>query len=434
MTPSTAPLAHLNPSIRGLKPSATIAINERSQRLRAEGRDVVRLGLGQSPFPVPDPVVDALRAHAHEKDYLPARGLPALRRAVAGYLSRAQALSVDPDLILIGPGSKELLFLLQLCHDGDLLIPAPSWVSYAPQARILGRAPIWLETDLASGLTVTAERLEAACRSEPQRSRLLILNYPGNPTDTSYGEQQLTEIAEVARRYRVLLLADEIYGELDFTGSHVSMARYYPEGTIVSGGLSKWCGAGGWRLGTFAFPSPLGGLLDAMAAVASETFTSVSAPIQHAAVRAFEGGAEIDDYLARSRTLLRALLGFGWQTLRAAGAEVCEPRGGFYLFPDFECHRATLAAHGVETSARLCERLLDETGVACLPGSDFGRPDTELTLRLALVDFDGAAALARLPGGRSGYVADQAYLERHCTPTVAGLQALAAWFKALQPG
>jgi aspartate aminotransferase len=427
---SFAPHAHLNLNVRGLKPSATIAINERSRELQRQGRTVIRLGLGQSPFPVPEVVVEALRAHAHEKDYLPAKGLPALRQAVADYLRRRHGLAFSPEHVLIGPGSKELLFLVQLTYYGDLVIPAPSWVSYAPQARILGRQLTWLPTDPTSGLGVTPERLEAACRDDPDRGRLLILNYPGNPTGTSYGPRQLQEIAEVARRYRILLLSDEIYGELEFSGEHQSIARYYPEGTIVSGGLSKWCGAGGWRLGVFAFPEGLARLADNMAAVASETFTAVSAPIQYAAVRAFQGGPEIDDYLARSRAVLDGLLHYGWRALLKAGAEVCEPRGGFYLFPDFEAHRAELARAGIDGAGALCERLLEDTGVACLPGSDFGMAPQSLSIRLALVDFDGAAALSGVPVNANGYRADTTFLRRYCEPTVRGVDALCQWIEA----
>jgi len=427
----TPPHAGLHANVRGLQASATIAINERSRALQAAGHTITRLGLGQSPFPVPEAVVEALRTHAHEKDYLPARGLPALREAVADYLRRSQGLDFSAEHVLIGPGSKELLFLLQLVYDGELIIPAPSWVSYAPQARILGREPRWLQTDPGSGLGVTAQRLEAACRDDPERARLLILNYPGNPTGTSYDAGQLEEIADVARRYRILLLADEIYGELTFTGVHRSIAHYYPEGTIVSGGLSKWCGAGGWRLGAFAFPAGLAGLADTMAAVASETFTSVSAPIQYAAVRAFRGGADIDDYLARSRAVLKGLLEFGWQALRSAGADVCQPRGGFYLFADFTPRRDALRRAGIDDVRRLCERLLEDTGVASLPGPDFGMPADDLSLRLALVDFDGAQALMNVPAAGGSYVADEAFLEEYCQPTIDGIRELCRWFMTL---
>src|SRR5690606_24300783 len=138
------------------------------------------------------------------------------------------------------------------------------------------------------------------------------------------------------------------------------------------------CGAGGWRLGTFVFPPGMRWLLDAMAAAASETYTSTSAPIQHAAVRAFQGGPELDEYLARSRRVLAALGQDIAARLRQAGLRCARPDGGFYLFPDFGPVRERLGARGIDTSAALCERLLQDTGVAMLPGSDFGRPEGEL--------------------------------------------------------
>ena len=130
----------INLNVRGIQPSATLRINELSNQLRAEGRDIIKLGLGQSPFPVPDRVVAALQEHAAEKDYLPVKGLKGLREAISGYINRAERMRCNWEDVLIGPGSKELLFILQLAYYGDLLIPRPSWVSYAPQARIIGRS------------------------------------------------------------------------------------------------------------------------------------------------------------------------------------------------------------------------------------------------------------------------------------------------------
>ncbi len=207
-------------------------------------------------------------------------------------------------------------------------------------------------------------------------------------------------LAQTARRHGVILLSDEIYAELHHEGRHVSIARYYPEGTIVSGGLSKWCGAGGWRLGTFTFPPGLHWLLDAMANVASETYTSTSAPIQYAAVRAFSGGAEIEAYLEQARGILSALGGYAARKLREAGVVVDTPQGAFYLFPDFSGGAERLRERGVTTSKELCSRLLEDTGVAILPGVNFGRPEDELTARIAYVDFDGAGAQAAANGGR----------------------------------
>ncbi len=418
---------HLNLNVRGLPLSATLEINELSNRLLADGRTIYKLGLGQSPFPVPQPVVEELRANAHQKDYLPVKGLMALREAVADYYGRTQGIAMGGDQVLIGPGSKELMFLLQLVYYGDLIIPTPSWVSYAPQAHIIGRHVHWLTTRAENDWLLTPEEIERHCAADPTRPRIIILNYPNNPTGLSYSEEQLEKLAEVADKYRIIMLSDEIYGELNFTGRHQSIARYYPEGTIISSGLSKWCGAGGWRLGTFAFPKNLDWLLDGMAVVASETFTATSAPIQYAAVRAFSGGTRIEEYLWTSRRVLKALCGHIHARLTAAGVSVSMPDGAFYMFPDFSVFRDRLAARGITTGQQLCTQLLDDTGVAILPGSSFGRPETELTARIAFVDFDGARALAAADQVPLDRPLDGAFLSTYCGKVVASIDRLCDW-------
>jgi aspartate aminotransferase len=375
---------HLNLNVRGLPVSATLKINELSNQLKAQNKDVYKLGLGPSPFPVPESVVEELKINAHQKDYLPVRGLPSLQEAVANYYQRTQELYFNPEHILVGPGSKELMFILQLAYYGDLVIPTPSWVSYAPQAHIIGRHVYWLPTRSDNRWLLTPQELEKLCKKDPSKPRIVILNYPNNPTGCSYSETELKELADVASYYNLIILSDEIYGELNFTGSHVSIARYYPEGTIISSGLSKWCGAGGWRLGTFTFPSSLSWLLEGMAVVSSETFTATSAPIQYAAVRAFNGSPSIELYLQQSRRMLTD-----------AGVNTAPPQGAFYIFPDFSAFRDKLAQRDIHTASEMCERILAETGVAFLPGSEFGRPDSELSARLALVDFDGSKALMK---------------------------------------
>lgn len=415
------PLLRLSGNVEGLQLSPTIAIQQRSAALAHDGRDVFRLGLGQSPFPVPEPLVEALRRHARVKDYLPTPGLPELREAIAGYMRRTQGLGCGAEEVLVAPGSKELLFLLQVAFDGEVLIPSPAWVSYAPQARVLHRRVRWLPSRPEDGWRLTPQDLEAACRAPAPR--LLVLNYPSNPTGSSYTDDELAGLAEVARRHGIVVLSDEIYGELRFDGRHASIARWWPEGTIVSTGLSKWCGAGGWRLGAFVFPRELRPLLDAMAAVASETYTSTSAPIQHAAVRAFEPDAAIQAYLRDGRSVLEALCRVCAGRLRDAGADLSDAVGAFYLFPAFAAHRAGLAARGCTTDVALCERLLEETGVACLPGSAFGRSPEELRVRLALVDFDGAATLLAC----SGTDAVGGVVTRHCGRVLEAVDRLGRW-------
>ena len=215
---------NLNLRVRGLQPSATLAINERSDELRLEGRRVFKLGLGQSPFPVAHPVVEALKANAYQKDYLPVKGLRELRDAVADYHCRLHQIPRIGDDVLVGPGSKELMFLLQLVYYGDLLIPTPSWVSYAPQAQIIGRRVVWIPTRGSTGWRMLPDELERLCAKDPERPRILILNYPNNPTGLTYGEDELRALAALARKYKVILLSDEIYGELHHQGGHVSLA------------------------------------------------------------------------------------------------------------------------------------------------------------------------------------------------------------------
>lgn len=421
------PDVNLNLSVRGMTPSATLAIQERCVAMRAARREVYRLGLGQSPFPVPRSVVEELRVNAHQKDYLPVRGLPALREAVAEYNIRTQGVPRTADDILIGPGSKELMFILQLVYYGEIVIPSPAWVSYAPQARIAGRQIHWVHTRRDNGWRLTPAELESVCRDDPERPRVVVLNYPSNPTGGSYTADELQALAEVARAYRVVMLSDEIYGELQFTGRHVSIARFYPEGTIISSGLSKWCGAGGWRLGTFSFPSTMDWLLEAMATVASETYTSTSTPIQHAAVQAFRGSESLEQYLWLARRILGALGTTCASRLEQAGADVLTPTGAFYLFPDFSPLAAKLRARGVTTSRALCEKLLEETGVATLPGSEFGRAPSELTARLSLVDFDGAKAMAALETQARDAPVTEEFLRNHCGHTLRAVELMGDW-------
>lgn len=384
----------LNLNISGLPKSATLAINDRSKELQRIGRKIYKFGLGQSPFPIPDTVCRKLQENAYQKDYLPVEGLPELRKAVAEYQSRKNdQCTYTADQVLIGPGSKELMFLIQLVYYGDLVIPIPSWVSYAPQAQIIGRHVRWLPTYGEHNWMLSAETLEKHCRNDPNRPRLVILNYPSNPTGTSFSDEQLQSIANVARKYQVVILSDEIYGELHHDGTHKSISSYYPEGTIISHGLSKWCGAGGWRLGAFVFPETHTRLMDGMAVAASETFTSTSAPIQYAAVAAYRENPEIEKYLQKVRHILKMLRTHLSRMLESVGIKVPRAEGGFYLFPDFSPFSKQLAKRSVINSNDLCEYLLERTGLACLPGSVFGCPASVLALRLAYVDFDGVKAM-----------------------------------------
>lgn len=417
---------HLNLNVRGLGISPTLAINEMSRQLLQDGRRVFKLGLGQSPFPVPEPVIQALRDNAHQKDYLSVHGLEELRQAVTVYFHNRHGLRTDWQNILIGPGSKELMFLLQLAYYGDLIVPIPSWVSYAPQAHIVGRPVRWVATSRNNGWLITPEDLERICYSDPTKPRIVVLNYPNNPTGRTYSEEILKELAATARKYHAILLSDEIYGELNFSGSYSSVARYYPEGTIISSGLSKWCGAGGWRLGLFAFPDELDWLREGMAAVASETFTSTSAPIQYAAIQAFLGGGWLEEYLHSTRRILAALAEYSRSRLEQAGVLVEKAEGGFYLFPDFS-RTKVIDKKNLRSSEEFCNSLLSETGVAILPGSAFGLNGDSVLARLAFVDFDGTRALEGLTELSAESEIDQDFLTTYCEQVTTGVDRICDW-------
>lgn len=421
----------LNLNVRGMPLSATLHINELSNKLKQQGKKVYRFGLGQSPFPVPDIIVNELRVNAFQKDYQEVKGFRELREAVADYHSRRNDLLCNADDVLIGPGSKELMFILQFVYYGEILIPTPSWVSYAPQAKIIGRQTVWIDKKESHKWLLRAEDIRKICEEDPLRPRLIIMNYPSNPTGVTYSWEELEEIASVAKQYRVIILSDEIYGELNFNGTHTSIAKYYPEGTIISGGLSKWCGAGGWRLGTFTFPKSLSGLLNVMATVASETFTATSAPIQYAAVRAFKGGMEIERYLWNARKILKTL-GFEiHKQFYSCGVECPLPDGAFYLFPNFKNYADKLKAKNIHTSMELTSRLLEETGAALLPGNVFGRPSNEFTARLAYVDFDGARAMSAAETLLPDEPITEDFINTYFSHMLDGIKKITDWLKLL---
>jgi len=382
----------LHPHLNQLARSATLAINERSAESVAAGNTIYRFGFGQSPFPVPDSIVATLQENAYRKNYLPVEGLFELREAVATYHNDADQIDIDDEGVLVGPGSKELMFTLQMAIEGSSLIPSPCWVSYVPQANLVQRDNHYIYTNLQNNWRLQPDQLSSAIENSTG-PHLLILNYPGNPEGSTYTSDELEALAAIAKEHKLIILSDEIYGRLHHDGDHISIARYYSEGTIVSSGLSKWCGAGGWRLGHFAFPKELYWLKDAMASIASETYSCVAAPIQHAAVVAYRDKETVEEYLFHCRRILKTVGQFCSNALASANVNIHSPSGAFYLFPDFSNHSEKLNARGINDSSALCAQLLKNTGVALLPGIEFGRPAKELNARIAYVNFDGGKTL-----------------------------------------
>ena len=420
----------LQAKVLNLKPSATLWINERSAQLASEGHMIYRLGLGQSPFPVPNEVVTALIEYAQEKDYLPVRGLPELRQAVCDRIKRFENLERSAQNVIIGPGSKELIYMVQMSLKARLILPSPSWVSYAPQASLTDRKVSWINTTWQEGLRLNAKHLEEACSAHQGERLILVLNTPNNPSGVTYDESELRSFADVFRRYSVLVISDEIYSETHFQGAHISIARYYPEGTLISNGISKWAGAGGWRLGWLSAPTELTWLIEAMGKIASETFTAVSAPIQYAAISATKDTPTLSSYLLACQKILGELSCQAVERLHKVEVKVCESNGGFYLFISLEAHREKLTLRKVDSGSTLAQALLNEIGVASLEGAHFGRTPEELSLRLALVDFDGAKAIDAV--NDPTYISDSRLSEvvhSHCTKVITAIDLICEWIK-----
>ena len=406
-------------------------MNETMNRLQHEGREIFRFGFGQSPFPVPDILVKALRQFADKKEYLPVQGLAALRQAIASFYSTRLNVPVESDQVVIGPGTKELIWSAILTFPGEILLPSPSWVSYAPQAYMAQKNITWIDSKPENNWIINAKEFEAAC-SSTDSSKLIILNYPNNPTGTIPTESQMHEIIDVARRYNVIIIHDNIYGMLDHSGSDRMVFPAYPDQTILSDGLSKWCGAGGWRLGFHIFPKSLRNFQAAVLSMASETFSCVAAPIQYAATSAFQGHAALDDYVRQCRKALALISEYTYRMLSNSRLYVCPSQGGFYFFPIFNEYRKALEARGIASNKTLCEYILAETGVALLPGLVFGRPNNELSARLAYVDFDGAKVLHRFTQDNTPISDTEEFVSEYCPRLKSGLIRLIDWLNQLQ--
>ena len=364
--------------VKSLKPSSTLKINEISRELESRGDKIFKFGFGQSPFQVPIDVVNELKYNAHQNKYLPMQGLKELRKIVAKYASTKKSYEYNFENVIIGPGSKELMFLLHVLFDGDIILPSPSWVSYAPQA-ILGRNKIkTIQTSRDNNWFPTGREIEEIILKDKSKNYLLFLNSPNNPSGQIC--KNLKEISEIVKKYNLIILSDEIYSELIFEKDFESISNYCPEKTIISNGLSKWCGAGGWRLGYFLIPNSLSILKDSINVLASETFSSVSAPIQYAAITAYKN--DHSEYINKSKNILKAVGNYAYENLKSNKVSINKPQGGFYIMPEFE-------NKSFSNSSEMCNNLLKETGVALLPGSDFGFNEKKMLARLSFTDFNG---------------------------------------------
>lgn len=378
--------------------SATLAADEALARRRAAGQQVLPLAFGQAGIPVHPDLRAELSAASSHNAYGPVVGLPGLRATAAGYFER-RGLAADPDLLIAAPGSKPLLYAVLLARGGDVVVPRPSWVSYAAQAALLGvRArfvPIspgqgGVPDPVAFAATLTRARREGA----PVRS--VVLTLPDNPTGTLARAETVREVSEIAREHDVLIISDEIYRDLVFDpdAEYLSPAGLVPERTVITTGLSKSLALGGWRIGIARFPAgPFGERLRAeVAGVASEIWSSLAQPMQQAAAYAFDEPAALTGHVARARRLYGLLTEAVADRFTAIGARMPRPQAAFYCYPDLGALADRLPA---STAPELAELLVERYGLGLLPASSFGEAPEALRFRVATGMLTGDDAEAQ---------------------------------------
>ncbi len=403
-------------NILNLKQSSTLVINEKCKELIKKGKKVYQFGFGQSPFPVPEKIVNVLKDNAYRKEYLPIQGLEKLRHVISKDLKKKIGVDYPKENIVITPGSKEAMLLLHVAFNGEIILSAPSWVSYEPQA-IIGRNKVhWIETSRENNWFPTANQLEDKIKSIKNKNLIFILNSPNNPSGTVC--KNFKQLAEVAKKYDLIILSDEIYTDLTFCGKYESISQYYPEKTFISGGLSKWCGAGGWRVGFFAVPNKLSQLLENIKTLASESYSTVNSPAQFAAVEAYDG--DFKEYKKRTINILNSVGTYVFNNLKSNKVLLNPPQGAFYLMPEFPNRK-------FKNSTELCETILDETGVAMLPASDFGFNPKRMLTRLCYIDFDGTKFLNAV----NSMEIDDLTIEKYAPNVVEGIKKLSIWAKNL---
>jgi len=426
--------------IRGLKASATLAMNERVREIWEAGGEVLHLGFGESRFPVHPKLVKALRANVHHRSYLPALGLRELRQTIAQFYQRRFGMAVSPNQVVVGPGSKALLYALVAALGEELILFQPSWVSYAPQAHILGKPVLWVPLRPEENYHVEVDLLRQKMQEDKEEwgnPELLVVNSPHNPTGTMLPPARVQALADFAREEQLMVLSDEVYGLVGHGRvPHASVAHHYPEGTIVLGGLSKHLSLGGWRLGLAILPAGRAGeaLRRALQNIAGSIWSSVAAPIQYAAMAAYSDDPGIDAYIDACAAMHAIRTRHLYEQVIEAGVSCAEPAGAFYLFPSFNAWRESLALRGICTSDDLALHLLEQYQLVTLPGSAFGCPPEDLSLRLSssYLDADTDEKAAALVEAFAADPDPGRFIENHHPQLREAAARLASFVAALE--
>ncbi len=379
--------------LKAVTPSVTLAINSRVQELEAEGKDIVKFGVGEPDYPTPEHIKEAARkAIAQDKTrYTPAAGIPQLREAVVEKFSEENNLHYKVSQVMVSVGAKQAIYnsLMALVNPGDeVIVIAPYWVSYPEQVKLAGGVPVVVQTTEDTNFKVTPEALRDAISP---RTRALILNTPNNPTGIVYSSEELAALGQVMLEHDIWAICDDIYESLVYDKAlHTSLPTACPDmfaRSIVINGVSKAYAMTGWRIGYAGGPEEIISAMSSCQGHATSNPTSVS---QWAALAALQGPKGevremVQDYGQRRDYMAERLQNI-------AGFEFTKPRGAFYLFPNVsELIGRSINGTKVTDVEVLAKILLEEAHVALVPGSGFGAPEN--------LRFSYSAAMDRIEEG-----------------------------------
>jgi len=351
-----------------IKPSATLAVNSKAMELRAQGREIISLAVGQPDFNTPQHVCDAAKAAMDEgfTRYTPVPGIPELRDAVANYYTKFYGAKTCGDNAIVSNGGKQVLYnlLMALVNPGEeVLIPTPYWVSYPAMVQLVDGVSVFVPTTAEQGYLVSVEALEAA---RTDKTSVLILNSPSNPTGCCYTQDQLNGIADWARANDVFIISDEVYDRLVYAPAEpASLAKAWearPDTIAIVGALSKSFCMTGWRVG-YALAHEA--LVTAMSKIQGQSTSNINSITQKAALAGLTGSWDIVDEMKESFVRRRDI---AYDIITGWGAQCPKPDGAFYLFPVLD----QFYTADVPDSASMCTKILEEAGVALVPGSAFG--------------------------------------------------------------
>ena len=355
-----------------IKPSPTLAVTAKAAELRAAGRDIIALSAGEPDFDTPSHIKQAAVKAIHDgkTKYTASGGLPELKQAVVDKFQRENALSYKPEQVLVSCGAKHSIYNLMqaLLNPGEeVIIPAPYWVSYPDMAKLTGAEPVVIKTGLENRFKITRKQLHGAITD---KSRLLIINSPSNPTGVSYSETELAEIAALLTEHpEIIILTDDIYehilwGQSGFKNI-VNVCPELYDRTVVVNGVSKAYSMTGWRIGYLGGPLPL---VKAAQKIQSQSTSNASSISQYAAIAALTGD---QTYINESMAIFKQRHDFVHAGLNSIdGVECTASDGTFYSFPNMQGVIDKL--DGINNDIELGEYLLEQAEVALVPGSAFG--------------------------------------------------------------